>query len=263
MDKANAAQRPIILSYGGGTQSAALCVLIGQGKLPRPERIVIADTGREATQTWEYLHQIINPYMGSFGLTVEVAPHSLATVDLYASKSGKPLLPMYTKDGKMPGFCSSEWKKAVVRRYLRGLGYGPARPVTMWIGISLDEIGRAKPADVKWIDHEWPLLMPYGLNRTACKRLVIDAGLPEPPKSSCWMCPYRSDKQWKQLKEHYPDDFNQAAALEKEISQRDTEGGLWLTKHRRALADVAFADTEPDLTLFGEVEHCDSGFCWV
>ena len=37
-------QKPVILSYGGGTQSIAICILIAQGRLPKPERIIIADT---------------------------------------------------------------------------------------------------------------------------------------------------------------------------------------------------------------------------
>ena len=35
-------ERAIVWSYGGGVQSAAIAVLVVQGKLPRPERIVMA-----------------------------------------------------------------------------------------------------------------------------------------------------------------------------------------------------------------------------
>ena len=47
-------ERADILSFGGGTQSTAVVELILQGKLTRPERIVMADTGREASETWDY-----------------------------------------------------------------------------------------------------------------------------------------------------------------------------------------------------------------
>lgn len=137
----------IIFSYGGGTQSAAVVVLIVQGRLPRPERIVMADTGREASQTWDYLREVMQPYLATVGLSVEIASHDLATVDLYG-KNGDLLIPAYTENGMLPGLCSTEWKKRPISRWLRGQGYGPANPVITWIGISLDEIGRAKPSGV-------------------------------------------------------------------------------------------------------------------
>ena len=252
--------KPIIFSYGGGTQSAAICVLIGQGLLPRPERIVIADTGREASQTWQYLEDVIQPYLSGVGLRVEIASHDLATVDLYAH-NGDLLIPAYTETGMLPGLCSTEWKKRVISRWLRREGYGPTRPVVTWIGISLDEIGRAKPSGVQWQEYQWPLLFDVTMRRDDCKRLVIDAGLPEPPKSSCWMCPYRQDLQWAQLKEHFPADFEKAGDLEKQI--RQTDKGLWLTKYRKPLAQIEFTEAERAPSLFGEHGGCDSGFCWV
>jgi hypothetical protein len=254
--------KPIILSYGGGTQSAALCVLVVQNKLPRPERIVMADTGREASQTWDYLRNVMQPYLATIGLSVEIASHDLATVDLYG-KNGDLLIPAYTTKGMLPGLCSTEWKKRPISRWLRREGYGPSNPVITWLGISLDEIGRAKPSGVNWQEYKWPLLFDVTMSRHDCKRLVIKSGLPEPPKSSCWMCPYRSDQQWRQLKSQYPDDFRLASELEKEISANDNQGELWLTKHRRSLQDIEFTNTSKDLPLFGQVEHCDSGFCYV
>ena len=53
--------RALTWSYGGGTQSVAIAVLVAQGRLPRPELLVIADTGREATETWEYHEKHVAP----------------------------------------------------------------------------------------------------------------------------------------------------------------------------------------------------------
>ncbi len=38
----------ITMSYGGGKQTVAIVTLILEGKLPKPDFMVIADTGREA-----------------------------------------------------------------------------------------------------------------------------------------------------------------------------------------------------------------------
>ena len=151
-----AVDRPVIWSYGGGVQSAAIAVLVLRGELPRPERIVMADTSREASATWAYLDEVVQPALAEAGLRVEIAPHELATKDLL-STDGKPLMPVYTRQaedrqrsgrvGQMRNFCSGEWKREVVRRYVRSLGYGPMGrseqgPVVNWLGISLDEVGR-------------------------------------------------------------------------------------------------------------------------
>ena len=40
-----------IWSCGGGTQSGAIAVLIGQGKLPKPDLCFMTDTGREKSST--------------------------------------------------------------------------------------------------------------------------------------------------------------------------------------------------------------------
>lgn len=261
------AERKVVWSNGGGTQSAAIAVLIATGRLTKPERVVMADTGREATGTWEYLADHIAPLLETVGLGCEIASHELATVDLYG-KNGDLLIPAFTENnGKLPTFCSNEWKQRVVRRYLRSVGYGPKNPVTLWIGISTDEIARMKPSDVKWVQHYYPLIETLGISRAECKRLVAEAGLPEPPKSSCWMCPYRQNPQWRDLKENHPKDWDAAVELDEEIRERDlAQGGSGVYVHRSAvpLAEADLSDPEDNqLPLFGEVDGCDSGYCWV
>jgi 3'-phosphoadenosine 5'-phosphosulfate sulfotransferase (PAPS reductase)/FAD synthetase len=118
--------RADILSFGGGTQTCAMVELVLQGRLPRPERIVMADTGREATETWEYAEANAMPRLDRAGFKLEFASHHLSTVDLLA-KNGQLLMPVFTAngEGQLPNFCSNEWKKRVVQRYLRQFGYGP------------------------------------------------------------------------------------------------------------------------------------------
>lgn len=255
-------ERVITWSYGGGTQSIAIAVLVAQGRLPKPDCVVIADTGREATETWDYLSEYVRPLLKGVGVEVFIAGHDYSKVDLYSHK-GELLIPAFTENGMLQTFCSSEWKAFVVQRFLRAQGYGPKKPVRTWIGISLDEIGRAKPSRTKWQELHWPLLMDVTMRRSECRQLVLDAGLPEPPKSSCYMCPFRKDGQWKRLKESYPDDFKKACELDARIRQADKKGGVWLHRSRIPLADVEFSDDEKAHPLFGQVEGCDSGMCWV
>jgi len=247
--------RSIIHSYGGGVQSAAIAVLVVQGRLPRPERIVMADTGREASLTWRYLDQHIQPMLAAVGLSVEVAPHSLSTVDLYAT-SGKPLIPAFTAEGgKLPNYCSVEWKRRVVERWLRQQGYGPKRAVVQWLGISTDEVHRAKSGASAWAAVEHPLLS-LGMSRSDCVREVERAGLPTPPRSSCWMCPYRSDAEWMLLRDGRDGDWDKAVALDAEI-RTSSDGGLFLHRSKKPLPEAGLrGDGQADL-----FDVCEEGRC--
>lgn len=260
--------RTQVLSFGGGVQSAAICVLIAQGRLPKPDLIVMSDTGREATATWDYLHAAITPLLATVGLEVEVASHNLATVDLY-SGNGDVLMPMYTDQsgarGKLPTYCSNEWKKRVVMRYLRSKG---VRECDNWLGFSLDEIERCKPSGVRWLHQVYPLIdglmepyVPWGhgaglsMSRADCVRLVEDAGLPTPPKSSCLMCPHRRNGQWRDLRDNYPDDFTAAVLLERELREKDPHVYLHESLTLLDQADL----TGPDRTD----SQCSLGLCFV
>lgn len=156
-----------VWSYGGGKQSVAIAALIVQGKLPKPDLIVMADTGRERSSTWRYLNDWIRPILSRHGMAVQIAPHSLSTVDLWRTKNddgeSKPMLliPAFTtltKSGevaKLPTYCSNEWKRRVVMRWLKARGIERAE---MWLGISRDEAHRMKDSDVKWLSHRYPLI---------------------------------------------------------------------------------------------------------
>lgn len=267
--------KPIIWSNGGGTQSAAIAVLISQGKLPVPERAVMADTSRECSQTWDYLENYLRPLLfESAGLEVEIVPHSYSAVDLYSRpKEGKRqelLLPVWTREGngRRRPFCSGEWKRDAVYRYLREpeRDYGPKEPIIQWLGFSRDEIHRCKPAKQKWVDIQWPLIMGYGLmfTRTDCVRIVTDAGLPKPPKSRCWMCPHQNNHEWRELRDEYPQEFEKALALDQEVLAWDERDGLYLHHSGVPLAeaDLSLPDM-PEHPLFGRGEDCDAGMCWI
>jgi 3'-phosphoadenosine 5'-phosphosulfate sulfotransferase (PAPS reductase)/FAD synthetase len=237
-----------VWSYGGGRQSVALAVLVRDGKLPKPEAVVFADTGREDSATMAYHREHVAPW-----LDVQVAGHDLATVDLYG-KNGDLLIPAFTESGKLPTFCSTEWKRRVVHRWLRAHGYGPSKPVTMWLGISLDEFSRAHDSPNKWVTHSYPLI-DLRLNRADCERIIADAGLPPAPKSSCWMCPFRSREQWTDLRDNRPGDWRLAVELDTAIRERHP--GTYLHRDRLPLAEAA------DLPTKEQETECQTAFCFV
>jgi hypothetical protein len=245
-----------VFSFGGGTQTAAIAVLILQGKLPRPDVVVMADTGREIESTWVYLDEIIAPALASIGLTVQIASHELAKVDIYAH-NGDLLLPAYTsqKDGgKLPTFCSDKWKKHVIRRWLRANDYND---VDVWLGISTDEIERMKPSGLNWYRHVYPLIEMIPTTRAQCSALVESFGWPKPPKSRCWMCPNQSPQMWAEMRRTQPQEFAKATDLEKQLQAHDEH--IYLHRAMIPLVDaVNLTDQQPGL-----FDGCDSGYCFV
>jgi hypothetical protein len=50
-----------------------------------------------------------------------------------------------------------------------------------------------------------------------CVDAVIAAGLPEPDVSACWMCPNQRNKEWRKLRDSFPDLFEAACVMDEEI----------------------------------------------
>ena len=250
-----------IWSYGGGTQSAAIAALIIQGKIDKPDLAVISDTGREVSTTWTYLDNIVQPALNEAGVEIHRLPHSFDGkgynyVDLWGGKNKDTLLiPAFTnisgKPGLFRGYCSGEWKRDPVKRFARERGIKRA---DILIGFSIDEMERMRTydKDKPW-NHVYPLY-DLKMSRGDCIALVESMGWGTPPRSACWMCPYRSDHEWRDILG--TPDFDDAVAFEKEIQKKDPHAFL----HRQCIPiDTVDFSAEPDLFA----KPCDSGMCFT
>lgn len=116
-------ERIQLWSCGGGRQSAGIAALILQERLPRPDHVVMTDTNREKSTTWQYMDAYIRPAMESIGVPFTLIDRSkYATKDLFGGADGDSvLLPVYTNQSgsksKLPEYCSGEWKRDVVIRW--------------------------------------------------------------------------------------------------------------------------------------------------
>lgn len=253
-----------VWSCGGGTQSAAIAALIVRGDLPKPDAAVIADTGREASATWRYYEGTIKPQLARVGVDLVKLEHSFDgdgwnTVDLFGGKGrDTALMPMFTTAGEAVGqtskFCSNEWKARPVERFYRSLGLTGG---SIWIGFSIDEIHRMRAHNSASAWNQTYPLVDRRMSRADCVSLVERMGWPTPPRSSCWMCPYRSDAEWRHLRATDPDDFDKAVALEREIQAVDPD--LWFHKSAVPLSAANFGESQSD--MFGET--CASGMCFT
>jgi hypothetical protein len=259
-----------VFSSGGGTQSAAISALIVQGRLPRPDYVVIVDTERERGTTWEYLDSVIRPAFASIGIEVhrirrtEWASYPEHGMDWLSHNRNTVLIPAFTTKteggvSKLDGFCSKTWKVEVCDRFM-SKNFGVTRSkYCKWIGFSLNETKRAirmmQGAEYKAGLIRFPLIHDIPVNRYDAIRLVEDMGWPTPPRSACWMCPNQLDDEWSSLTQ---EEFAAAVQLEKDIQKVDPFA--WLHKSGKPLEEVDFS-REPELNL-GE-HACSSGACFV
>ena len=253
----------VVWSCGGGTQSAAIAALIVKGEMPKPDLAIIADTGREASDTWRFFDEVLIPQLGSVGVDLVRLPHDFNgegynTVDIYSGADKNTIvMPMFTsqKDrGMLPKYCSNEWKSRPVDRFIREKGFKGGE---IWIGFSIDEMERMRRYDdkQKW-NHAYPLI-DRRMSRGDCIALVESMGWGIPPRSACWMCPYRSDAEWVHLKAIDPSDFDKAVALEKELQERDPN--VYFHNSCKPLDEVSLGEGQED--LFDK--SCNSGMCFT
>jgi len=254
--------RASVWSCGGGTQSVAIGALIVQGRIPKPDFAVIADTGFEKQSTWDYLDGTLGPALASVGVTIHRVKRSdwaSRWLNNYFSASGVALIPAFTDEsgnkGKLNAFCSSGWKKEVVDRWL-SVNHGITESKRQkWLGFSFDEQRR-------WVKHHgkpdiWlPLVDGVRMNRHECVRLVESMGWPTPPRSNCYMCPNQTDNEWRETIANRPEEFAAAVAIDKEIRERDPH--LWLHRECKPLSEVDFSQPQMEFT-----RACDSGECFT
>ena len=247
-----------VWSSGGGVQSTAIAAMICAGKLPKPDLAVIADTGREYTPVFEYINAVVIPALWRSGVELHIAPHSLATVDLWSGKDGDTLvIPAFTDQagqrGKLPKYCSQEWKTRVVQRFCRQHGITDA---DQWIGFTIDEMERMRVyrEGASW-QHVYPLI-DARMTRGDCLALIERMGWPPPPRSACWMCPFRSDDEWRLMLDESPGDFQLAVDFERAAQKRDPN--VFLHRSCKPLDTVDF-EGEPDLFS----KPCNAGGCFT
>jgi len=272
----NRNKRLQVLSSGGGTQSNCMIILIAMGALPRPDLVLMANTEREASNVFDYQREHIKSICDNIELEYVIIDKSKFTNSdiVYIVENGDEttLPPFFTEYNgrdknnlcsKQAGFCSSKWKSDVLNRYLNKR-YGEKeltkRGVDYWIGMSFDEGSRIKCPSGKW-QKRYPLFESQILREQAIK-IVEDYGLPEPPRSACWMCPNRHDDEWQWMKENVPNDFAAAVKFEQEI-QIDFPW-LWLHKTGEPLGNLDFkklSKSSKQIDIFER--YCDSGMCFV
>jgi hypothetical protein len=267
-------------SFGGGVQSTAALVLAAQGVIDFP-LFLFANVGDDSENpaTLAYVENYSRPYAAEHGIElatlervlVRTGEHRTLLQDLIREGSKSIKIPVRMSNGA-PGTrsCTATYKIQVVGRELKRRGATAEAPATVGIGISLDEIHRANNNrhQEPYEQVTYPLL-ELGLRRVDCARIIRDAGLPVPPKSSCWFCPFHRPETWHDMRRNEPELFEKSCGLEELINRRRdalNRDHVWLTRFNKPLRQ-AIPDGVDLLPGFEDFDPaagaCDSGYCFT
>ncbi|MEU9640906.1 phosphoadenosine phosphosulfate reductase [Streptomyces sp. NPDC048188] len=261
------------ISYGGGVQSTALLVLAAQGRIDFP-LFVFANVGddSERAATLRYVAEYAKPYAAEHGIELAEVQRirrdgTTETLHGRLTRPGSRSLPIPVRmSNGAPGTrsCTADFKIKVVGKEMKRRGASKDNPAIIGIGISVDEIQRANNRRVEAHERIVYPLLDLGLRRDDCQRIIRDAGLPVPPKSSCYFCPFHRPETWHDMRRQEPDEFEKACQLEDLLNQRRDELGkdhVYLTRFARPLRE-AIPEGVDLLPMFDEADGlCDSGWC--
>tara|TARA_R110002051_G_scaffold185479_1_gene254937 strand:+ start:40 stop:810 length:771 start_codon:yes stop_codon:yes gene_type:complete len=251
-----------VISLGVGVQSTALYLMSSLGRIDRADHAIFADPGAELPRTYEILELLQDWAKDNNGIPIHVTAEKNLYKDLLrgTNSTGQKFagIPAFTEHGGMlRRQCTNEYKiKPVVQkiRQLHGLLPRKRMPMTqVWLGISLDEIERAKISQLPRATYHYPLI-ENRMSRGDCIKLFEELQFPVPPKSSCVFCPYYDNKGWKNMKANEPESFQKAINVDKALRHGRIKEEIFLHRALTPLEDVEFADQQ-------ELFMCEEGFC--
>lgn len=211
----------IVMSYGGGTNSTAMLVGLHERR-ERPDYITFADTGSEQEYTYTHMNAV-NSWLKSIGFpTITVVkptqPQMVADGSLLVECERLGRLPSKAYGN---GSCSMKWKVEPQNRWNRRMAESlgiEQSDITRLVGYDADEINRYERAvalaDKQPTKLRFPLI-EWDWGRDECVEAISRAGLPQPGKSSCVMCPSMKKHEILTLQKDYPITFARVLAMER------------------------------------------------
>jgi len=275
------------MSLGAGVQSSCLAMMYANGDLePKLDFAVFADTGAEPPAVYEYLEKLKKMvaeskypfpiYTVSKGNLTDdsLTPTVRQRISKYGEigdKYTRRLIPVFgiNEKGKKTAVlmrnCTADYKITPIIKFTRKMceiKRGQKEiTVTQTIGISMDEMQRAKESKQAWMQHRFPLL-ELRMDREACKQYMRDKGYPEPPRSACYYCPFHDNSEWLRMKNEDPESFQKAVEFDKKLREVNAKYPsalrmeVYIHNTCKPLDEVEFEKRDPqrELTFGAECE---------
>ena len=221
-----------ILSLGAGVQSTTLLHMMIAGEIERADHVIFADTGWEPKPVYEHLAKL-ETLMSKHNMEFHKVTVGNIREDALNPTKRSASMPLYMmkedgKKGMVRRQCTNEYKiqpLLKLQRQLVGLAKGGRSKehlATTIIGISWDETQRMRDAAFPWLRNEYPLV-DMKITRQMCLDWCAEQGLELPPRSACIGCPFKSDHEWRLLRDTMPEEWNDAVDFDYAIRDQLTK----------------------------------------
>lgn len=227
-----------ILNLGAGVQSTALYLMAMDGEVHSFDVAIFSDTQEEPGEVYRHLDwldslggpPILRVTAGKLGDSLLAGSDSNGNTRTdgghYVSIPAFTLAPDGGK-GLLQRQCTKDFKVTPIERAIRqqvyGVGAGKRLPgeasCVQYMGLSYDEPRRvirvkqrfdAKPKNWRV---EFPLF-DLQMTRGDCLAYLKDR-VPHPvPRSACVFCPYKSNEEWRRLRDNDPDGWARAVEID-------------------------------------------------
>ncbi len=237
------------------------------GHIDRADYAIFADPGAELPDTyrlWDYLKDWASYNDGiplikkKKSLYDDIIKGQNSTGNRWAS------IPAFTESqGMVRRQCTKEYKIDVVIQEVRRLHglkkYQRMKPTTMYLGISLDEIQRMKESQLYNINYEYPLI-DRRITRGDCIKFLEERSFYNIKKSSCTFCPFHNNKQWKEIKQNYPEEWKKVVKVDNAIRDKSKKGmrdKLYLHRSLKPIEEAYLQEDQEELFM------CEEGYCGI
>lgn len=244
-----------VLSLGAGVQSTAVALMAKDGLIEPLDAVVFADTGCEPVAVYRHLRWLA-PVLEAAGMPVHVVRTGSLMADALDPAHRFASMPLFVrlpsgKQGMIRRQCTAEYKLKPILAMQRELAdiKPRQRPKGVRVecvqGISWDESERMKDPLRPWIRNSYPLVDTH-ITRWDCQVWMAKEGYPKPARSACKVCPFRTDDEWRWLRDNEPEDWADAVEFDRRIRRG----------HARASADSTIGECylHRSMVPLGEVD---------
>lgn len=275
-----------ILNLGAGVGPTTVYLLAMDGLIDPIDHAIFADTMGEPAAVYSHLRWLQS--LGGPPIIVRSRGDLAANLSRGVNAAGQGRkggsgrfvsIPAYTSapldtsaaEGQVPRQCTREYKVDVVEQAIRelfGLKSRQRMPkgteVVQLFGLHDDEVPRIRRVRARFASHPWASagfpLAEVSWDRARCVAYLAKRVPHEVPRSACTFCPYRSDSEWKHLRDTDPAGWAQAVAVDGVIRDpasaraRGMEAALYL--HRSC---VPLAEADIDAGAAREAARLEAG----
>lgn len=220
----------IAISYGGGTNSTAL-VIEALHRGIRPDLIVFSDTGAEMPHTYQFLEEFSKWLSSRYDIKI----HRVRWLRIRGERAGRFLSidAECLEDGDLPSRayglsgCTFKYKQQPIDNFVKShpLAYdtfAKGERVERWLGYGAEEdrgAGILESNQLSFFPKKSPWLwraplQEWNIDREECAANDGRAGLSQPGKSSCYMCPSMQPDEIRALAKNHPDLMAKALEIE-------------------------------------------------